>query len=119
MIVYGKKEKKEKKMNNQDCHIREDDNWYSKTQKYKEIIKNKTYMLDSIASNLYKVGNDFLANKISFAVDGILDALAGIDDCLSENVDRQVKQAQESSANILRACLAGIELQRNEENVDR
>ena len=67
--------------------------------------------IEELANAFTIVGNRKVADKLWDMAQAIQDAAKEIRSATTEELNRQVKQAQESSANLVRAALAGSALE--------
>ena len=81
-------------------------------------IRTAIAHIEDISSLLHEVGLDRLSARINGIYNILCDGLEAIKESHDEDFNQQVKRTQEASANVLKACLAGTKLGR-EENVDR
>jgi len=88
--------------------------WLTEYQEGKRKIRHIIWYLNNLSDLLDEVGNDKLAYRVSMIHSDLIDAYKQIDDAVTKNLDDQYRQAQESSANVLKACLAGAKIAENE-----
>lgn len=86
--------------------------WLKKHHEAVEDISICIVNLQSIGSLLYNVGLDKLEARVNGVHNKLSDALEKLQESMDENLDEGYKRAQESSANVLKACLAGIQLEK-------
>jgi hypothetical protein len=88
--------------------------WLTEYQEGRKRVERAIWNLNNLSNLLDEVGNDKLAYRISMIHDNLMEAHVQIDKAVMGNLDSQYKQAQQSSANVLKACLAGVKLAEDE-----
>ena len=76
-----------------------------------------TEQLRYLSNAFYQTGNDAIGFKLSRAADKIEEANKKIRGAVAKELNRSIKQAEESSVNVFKGVMAGIELGQNEDGV--
>ena len=82
-----------------------------------DVIYQVAEELHYLAQAFHRTGNGTVAQKLSLQSARLHAARRGITNAVSEELNRSVKQAEESSQNVLKAVLVGVELGQNEDGV--
>jgi len=77
-----------------------------------QILNSITEQLECLRDNTYSVGLDKLANKIDILADLLADSTVKLKNAIYQDINRQYKQAVQSSVNVLASALAGIKVQK-------
>lgn len=90
-------------------------------EKYKKALKKAdavSWYIGRISQLLEEVGNTKLSKRLLLKHLDLEQAIEEIDNAVSQNINEQYLLAQQSSANVLKAALAGGELSRREKEKD-
>ena len=78
------------------------------------ISRRVSHEMECLADSFHDVGNTIVANKLELWAKDIKEMSKLIREAHSDDIFIQVQQAEESTMNVFRAALAGIEVgQRN------
>lgn len=78
------------------------------------FIREELNVLVQLSNAAFTMGFDNLSSSIDSSINNINGKLSSIEKHAKEDFDNQFKTAQENSANIVKAALAGMELNNNE-----
>ncbi len=83
---------------------------------YRNLITLRTVArkMNELGDAAWKMGNTRLSDTLADFSSKIEKAERGINNTVTEELNRTVKQAEEASGNMLRATLAGVELGKKE-----
>lgn len=84
--------------------------WLKKYNEGTKKIENVNYYIEHLANLLYEVGNYKLAKKLNMFSNDLSKGLDLVKESHNENFNEQIKQAQENSANVFNAIVAGMKL---------
>lgn len=90
-------------------------NWFKLIREEMNDIEEGLQYLAKIASSFSTIGNEKIANILFGIESTISHSLSDIESYILEHMDDQVKQAKQSSVNVLNAALAGIKLEKKKE----
>jgi len=91
-------------------------NWFDQYKTGLKRIDAASFYLDNLSEILYQAGDEKLSKRMRRLHLDLEMGIKEIDDAVAHNMNEQYKQSLESSANILKAALAGGELAKREEN---
>jgi hypothetical protein len=75
-----------------------------------KTIRSCAWALEEISDALMEVGNERLAKRLKFIAEDIYTSADKIHNQVGTDLGEMVKNAEEHSTNMLRACLAGAAL---------
>ena len=74
------------------------------------LVANRAYELRMMAKSFSNIGNFFMADQLFDIAGELLEAQTKIRGAVSEDLTNQVNTAWQSSANVLKAVVAGVAL---------
>lgn len=87
---------------------------------YLHSLEQDVYHLRALADAFHRIGNSSLARELDFRANTIENATGGIREYICDVSSQRVTDAMQSSANMLNAALAGIEIgQKSEKKVSK
>jgi len=87
------------------------------TQKIRKItdqLNGISGVLDKLGSSFGVTGNHYMEDTLTIISTQLMDIVDDINTVVGDEVDRELKIAQENSANILKACLDTSEIKDND-----
>jgi len=90
------------------------DEWLHEVFQSIESLQGIGYQLQSLAQAFYRTGNDRVSEDLQFFSTAILEHTKAFRDLVGEEIHDGHRQAQEMSATVLKAALAGCLLGRKD-----
>lgn len=88
--------------------------WLKKINMNEDIILAGVQSIDVLSEAFHQVGNEKVGLKLNRIAISIESAMKEINEAIKNHIHEEYKQAQESSANVFKATLAGIEISKKE-----
>jgi len=86
--------------------------YIDKTSNATKELMSISYELDNLSRAFFTTGNDIMAEKMNLLAVRVESCQLDIRKSMGENISDQLQRSQESTGNIMRACLAGALIQR-------
>lgn len=94
-----------------------------KEKNYMDMIQNEAHkifnislLLTSMSNSFFGVGNDIIGKQLNFITEDLDKIRQNIHKAVGGEIQRQFKQAQQSTANIVNACLATVALSKKQKD---
>jgi hypothetical protein len=79
---------------------------------HEDSMESCTSTLYNLSKSFYAVGNEKVADDLKVVCTEIMRSVRNLRKAVNENLDKEYKNAVQSSANVLNSALAGIKLQK-------
>ena len=91
------------------------------SKEYLDVIHNESdkitscaYHLEALSRAFYETGNSVIGGQLDTIATDLHEARSEISGAVSKNINNEYQQAQQSSMNVVKACLAGIEISKTQ-----